>query len=179
MLPAATSAATWTRRSGSARQGQRPCRRATSLCWSGQYESIQRVRERLKLVLPITLLLVFLLLYLNTGSVVKTDDHLAGGSVLRHGRHLAAHLLGYNMSIAVWVGLIALMGVDAETGVFMLLYLDLSYAEAAARGQLSTWPQLPRCDRARRGQTSAPEGHDRRLHALRTAAHHVVQRRRS
>ena len=50
--------------------------------------------------------------------------------------------MGYNMSVAVWVGLIALLGVDAETAVFMLLYLDLSCAEAAARGQLSTWPQL-------------------------------------
>ena len=50
--------------------------------------------------------------------------------------------MGYNMSVAVWVGLIALLGVDAETAVFMLLYLDLSCAEAAARGQLSTWTQL-------------------------------------
>ena len=63
----------------------------------------------------------------------QDHDHRAGGAVLRSGRDLASVPLGYNMSIGVWVGLIALMGVDAETGVFMLLYLDLAYDEAKGR----------------------------------------------
>ncbi len=112
------------------------------LVWSGQYESIQRVRERLKLVLPITLFAVFLLLYANTGSVVKTCIILLAVPFSGIGAIWLLHWMGYNMSVAVWVGLIALLGVDAETAVFMLLYLDLSCAEAAARGKLSTWREL-------------------------------------
>jgi len=112
------------------------------LVWSGQYESIQRVRERLKLVLPITLFAVVLLLYANTGSAVKTGIILLAVPFSGIGAIWLLHWMGYNMSVAVWVGLIALLGVDAETAVFMLLYLDLSCAEAAARGQLSSWRQL-------------------------------------
>jgi Cu(I)/Ag(I) efflux system membrane protein CusA/SilA len=112
------------------------------LVWSGQYESIQRVRERLKTVLPFTLFAVFLLLYVNTGSVAKTSIILLAVPFSGIGAVWLLYWMGYNMSVAVWVGLIALLGVDAETAVFMLLYLDLSCNEAAARGQLSTWPQL-------------------------------------
>jgi Cu(I)/Ag(I) efflux system membrane protein CusA/SilA len=112
------------------------------LVWSGQYESIQRVRERLKMVLPITIFAVFLLLYANTGSVAKTFIILLAVPFSGIGAVWLLYWMGYNMSVAVWVGLIALLGVDAETAVFMLLYLDLSCAEAAARGQLSTWSQL-------------------------------------
>jgi Cu(I)/Ag(I) efflux system membrane protein CusA/SilA len=112
------------------------------LVWSGQYESIQRVRERLKMVLPITIFAVFLLLYANTGSVAKTFLILLSVPFSAIGAIWLLHWMGYNMSVAVWVGLIALLGVDAETAVFMLLYLDLSCAEAAARGKLSTWRQL-------------------------------------
>jgi copper/silver efflux system protein len=112
------------------------------LVWSGQYESIQRVRERLKMVLPFTLFAVFLLLYANTGSVAKTSIILLAVPFSGIGAIWLLHWMGYNMSVAVWVGLIALLGVDAETAVFMLLYLDLSCNEAAARGQLSTPRQL-------------------------------------
>ncbi len=112
------------------------------LVWSGQYESIQRVRERLKMVLPVTLLAVFLLLYANTGSVAKTAIILLAVPFSGIGAIWLLHWMGYNMSVAVWVGLIALLGVDAETAVFMLLYLDLSCAEAAARGELTCWWQL-------------------------------------
>jgi Cu(I)/Ag(I) efflux system membrane protein CusA/SilA len=112
------------------------------LVWSGQYESIQRVRERLKMVLPVTLLAVFLLLYANTGSVAKTAIILLAVPFSGIGAIWLLHWMGYNMSVAVWVGLIALLGVDAETAVFMLLYLDLSCAEAAARGELTCWRQL-------------------------------------
>lgn len=112
------------------------------LVWSGQYESMQRVRERLKTVLPVTLLIVCLLLYANTGSAVKTGMILLAVPFSAIGAIWLLYLLGYNMSVAVWVGLIALLGVDAETAVFMLLYLDLSYHEALARGAIRGWDGL-------------------------------------
>jgi Cu(I)/Ag(I) efflux system membrane protein CusA/SilA len=113
-----------------------------SLSWSGQYELMQRVRERLRLVVPITIFLVFILLYLNTHSVVKTLIVFAAVPFSAVGAIWLLHWLGYNMSIAVWVGLIALMGVDAETGVFMLLYLDLSYESWKQSGLLKSWKDL-------------------------------------
>jgi Cu(I)/Ag(I) efflux system membrane protein CusA/SilA len=107
-----------------------------TLAWSGQYEAMERVRERLKVVLPLTLLLIFVLLYCNTGSTSKTVLVLLAVPFSAVGAIWLLYLLGYNMSIGVWVGLIALMGVDAETGVFMLLYLDLAYEEARRAGRL-------------------------------------------
>ena len=107
-----------------------------SLEWSGQYESMLRVRERLKLVLPITITLIALLLYANTGSSVKAGIVLLAVPFSAVGAVWLMWLLDYNVSIAAWVGMIALMGLDAETGVFMLLFLDLSYEEAKARGLL-------------------------------------------
>ena len=112
------------------------------LVWSGQYESMERVKERLKLVLPITLFIVFLLLYFNTGSAVKTCIILLAVPFSAIGAFWLLYLLGYNMSIAVWVGLIALLGVDAETAVFMLLYLDLAYQDAIKLGQMNNWDDL-------------------------------------
>lgn len=112
------------------------------LVWSGQYESMERVQERLKIVLPITLFVVFLLLYLNTKSLVKTTIILLAVPFSAIGAIWFVHLLGYNMSIAVWVGFIALLGVDAETAVFMLLYLDLAYSEAVAKGKMRGWDDL-------------------------------------
>jgi Cu(I)/Ag(I) efflux system membrane protein CusA/SilA len=113
-----------------------------SLSWSGQYEFLQRVRERLRLVVPITIFLVFILLYLNTKSVVKTLIIFAAVPFSAVGAIWLLHWLGYNLSIAVWVGLIALMGVDAETGVFMLLYLDLAYESWRQAGRLKSWKDL-------------------------------------
>jgi Cu(I)/Ag(I) efflux system membrane protein CusA/SilA len=113
-----------------------------SLGWSGQYEYMQRVRERLTFVLPLTIFLIFVLLYLNTKSVVKTLIVLLAVPFSAVGAIWLLHWLGYNMSIAVWVGLIALMGVDAETGVFMLLYLDLAYHEWQRAGRLKGWTDL-------------------------------------
>jgi Cu(I)/Ag(I) efflux system membrane protein CusA/SilA len=112
------------------------------LVWSGQYEYMQRVRERLKLVVPVTLFIVFLLLYFNTGSAVKTCIILLAVPFSAIGAVWFLYLLHYNMSIAVWVGLIALLGVDAETAVFMLLYLDLAYREAQQRGEMRNWNDL-------------------------------------
>jgi copper/silver efflux system protein len=110
--------------------------------WSGQYESMQRVKEKLKIVLPITLFVVFLLLYFNTRSVVKTLIILMAVPFSAIGAIWFLYLLHYNMSIAVWVGLIALLGVDAETAVFMLLYLDLAYHDAISKGQMRSWDHL-------------------------------------
>jgi Cu(I)/Ag(I) efflux system membrane protein CusA/SilA len=110
--------------------------------WSGQYEAMARVRDRLKLIVPLTLLLVFLLLYFNTRSLAKTAIVALAVPFSAIGAIWYLYLLGYNMSIAVWVGLIALMGVDAETGVFMLLYLDLSYEQARKEGRLRSLAAL-------------------------------------
>ncbi|HKA18783.1 MAG TPA: efflux RND transporter permease subunit [Blastocatellia bacterium] len=104
------------------------------LIWSGQFENMARVKERLFVVVPITIFLIFLLLYFNTRSVTKTMIILLAVPFSAVGAIWFLYFLGYNMSIAVWVGLIALMGVDAETGMFMLLYLDIAYHEAQAKG---------------------------------------------
>jgi copper/silver efflux system protein len=112
------------------------------LVWSGQYEFMQRVAQRLKLVVPITLFIVFLLLYFNTGSAIKTMIILLAVPFSAIGAIWFLYLLHYNMSIAVWVGLIALLGVDAETAVFMLLYLDLAYQHALKTGGIHSWDDL-------------------------------------
>jgi Cu(I)/Ag(I) efflux system membrane protein CusA/SilA len=104
------------------------------LIWSGQFENMERVKDRLFVVVPITIFLIFLLLYFNTRSVAKTLIIFLAVPFSAVGAIWFLYLLGYNMSIAVWVGLIALMGVDAETGMFMLLYLDIAYHEAQAKG---------------------------------------------
>jgi copper/silver efflux system protein len=109
-----------------------------ALAWSGQYENMLRVKERLKLILPLTLVLIFGLLYLNTKSSFKAAVVMLAVPFSAIGAVWLLWLLDYNVSIAVWVGLIALMGLDAETGVFMLLFLDLSYDEAKRGGRLRT-----------------------------------------
>jgi len=109
-----------------------------TLQWSGQYENLQRVTERLKVVLPLTLFLIAVLLYLNTKSWVKTGIVLLAVPFSLIGAVWFLWILGYNISIAVWVGMIALMGLDAETGVFMLLFLDLAYQEAVRAGRMRT-----------------------------------------
>jgi Cu(I)/Ag(I) efflux system membrane protein CusA/SilA len=113
-----------------------------TLAWSGQYEAMERVRERLKVVLPLTLFLIFLLLYLNTKSTAKTMLILLAVPFSAVGAIWLLYLLGYNMSIGVWVGLIALMGVDAETAVFMLLYLDLAFEERRLAGHMHSLADL-------------------------------------
>jgi Cu(I)/Ag(I) efflux system membrane protein CusA/SilA len=112
------------------------------LHWSGQYENMQRVRDRLKIVVPITLSLIFLLLYLNTKSAFKAGLVMLAVPFSAIGAIWLFYLLDYNVSIAAWVGMIALMGLDAETGVFMLLFLDLSYEEHARSGRLRTVADL-------------------------------------
>ncbi len=113
-----------------------------SLNWSGQYENMLRVEERLKIVVPVTLFLIFLLLYLNTGSTVKTLIVLLAVPFSLVGAVWFLYILDYNVSIAVWVGMIALMGLDAETGVFMLMYLDFACDEQKKQGRLGTQAEL-------------------------------------
>jgi Cu(I)/Ag(I) efflux system membrane protein CusA/SilA len=113
-----------------------------SLEWSGQYENMLRVRERLKVVVPITLFLIVFLLYMNTRSAAKAGIVLLAVPFSAVGAVWLMWALDYNVSIAAWVGMIALMGLDAETGVFMLLFLDLSYAEARAKGRLRSRAEL-------------------------------------
>jgi copper/silver efflux system protein len=115
-----------------------------AVIWSGQYEAMQRVQERLTVIIPLTLFFIILLLYLNTRSAVKTMIVLLAVPFSAVGAVWFLYLLDYNMSIGVWVGLIALLGVDAETGVFMLLYLDLAYAQAKKEGRLGSRQELHR-----------------------------------
>lgn len=113
-----------------------------SITWSGQYENMVRVRERLKVILPITLFLIFLLLYMNTRSTVKAAIVMLAVPFSLVGAVWYLWILGYHVSIAVWVGMIALMGLDAETGVFMLLFLDLSYQDAVRAGKMNSSDDL-------------------------------------
>jgi len=110
--------------------------------WAGQYKYLLRTRAHLKVILPLTLIIVILLLYFNTGSLIKTTIVLLAVPFSAIGAVWLLYLLGYNMSIAVWVGLIALLGVDAETGVFMLLYLDLAYEARKKNGLMNTRSDL-------------------------------------
>jgi Cu(I)/Ag(I) efflux system membrane protein CusA/SilA len=107
-----------------------------SLQWSGQYENMIRVRERLKVVVPVTLVLIFALLYANTRSAFKSTVVMLAVPFSAIGAIWLFWLLDYNVSIAAWVGMIALLGLDAETGVFMLLFLDLAWDDAKKRGAL-------------------------------------------
>jgi copper/silver efflux system protein len=107
-----------------------------AVSFSGQYENMLRVKERLKLILPLTLVLIFALLYWNTRSSFKAAVVMLAVPFSAIGAVWLLWALDYNVSIAVWVGLIALMGLDAETGVFMLLFLDLSHDEAKREGRL-------------------------------------------
>lgn len=113
-----------------------------ALAWSGQYENMLRVRERLKVVVPVTLFLIFALLYMNTKSLVKASIVMMAVPFSLIGAVWFLWVLDYNISIAAWVGMIALMGLDAETGVFMLLFLDLSYEDAKRKGKLRSRAEL-------------------------------------
>ncbi len=109
-----------------------------NIVWSGQYEYIQSTHARLMVVIPLTLLIIFVILYLSTKSLVKTGIVFLAVPFSLVGAFWLLYLLDYNMSIAVWVGLIALAGLDAETGVVMLLYLDLAHKRWAEQGRMLT-----------------------------------------
>jgi Cu(I)/Ag(I) efflux system membrane protein CusA/SilA len=107
-----------------------------NIFWSGEYESMVRAYKRLWIVGPLTLLIIVFIIYLNTKSLVKTAIVLLAVPFSLVGAFWMLYLLGYNLSVAVAVGLIALAGLDAETGVVMLLYLDLAYEQWRKEGKL-------------------------------------------
>jgi Cu(I)/Ag(I) efflux system membrane protein CusA/SilA len=113
-----------------------------TLVWSGQYEAMQRVRERLTVILPLTLFLIMLLLYMNTKSFTETMLIILAVPFSAVGAIWFLYFLGYNMSIGVWVGLIALLGVDAETAIFMLLYLNIAFEGAKKEGKMKSLADL-------------------------------------
>lgn len=108
------------------------------LQWSGEYEYLLRTHQRLRLVIPLTAFIIFVLIYLNTKSLTKTAIVLSAVPFSLVGSFWLLHLLGYHLSIAVWVGIIALAGLDAETGVVMLLYLELAYERWRREGRLKS-----------------------------------------
>ncbi len=98
-----------------------------NIVWSGQYEYMLKARATLMVVIPLTLLIIFIIIYMNTKSMVKTGIIFVALPLSLVGCFWYIYLLGYNMSVAVWIGIIALAGISAETGVVMLLYLDLAF----------------------------------------------------
>jgi copper/silver efflux system protein len=110
--------------------------------WAGQFQYIKQAEARLKIVVPLTLLIIFVLIYFNTRSVVKTCIVLLAVPFSLIGAFWLLWLLGYHMSVAVWVGLIALAGLDAETGVVMLLYLDHAWEKFRAEGRMKSIADL-------------------------------------
>jgi Cu(I)/Ag(I) efflux system membrane protein CusA/SilA len=109
-----------------------------TIVWSGQYEYLQAAEERFRVIIPLTLLLILLIIYLNTRSLIKTGIVLLAVPFSLVGAFWLLYLLGYHLSVAAWVGIIALAGLDAETGVVMLLYLDLSHRLWGDQGRLLT-----------------------------------------
>ena len=112
------------------------------ILWSGDFEYLLKTRERLKLVIPLTMVIILLLLYFNTKSLTKTAIILLAVPFSLVGSFWLLYILNYNMSTAVWIGIIAMAGIDAETGVVMLLYLDLAYNQWKKEGRLRTTDDL-------------------------------------
>jgi Cu(I)/Ag(I) efflux system membrane protein CusA/SilA len=113
-----------------------------NIFWSGEYEYMLKARQRLMIVVPLTLLLIILIIYLNTRSAIKTAIVMLAVPFSLVGAIGILALLHYNLSVAVWVGIIALAGLDAETGVVMLLYLDLAYDDWKKRGLMTNLAHL-------------------------------------
>jgi Cu(I)/Ag(I) efflux system membrane protein CusA/SilA len=113
-----------------------------SIEWGGQGQAMQRVRQRLMIIVPVTIAMIVLLLLLNTKSMTKTMIVLLAVPFSSIGAVWSIYLCHYNLSIAVWVGILALLSIDAETGVFMLFYLDLAFKEAIQEGRLKNWADL-------------------------------------
>jgi Cu(I)/Ag(I) efflux system membrane protein CusA/SilA len=113
-----------------------------NIFWSGEYEYMQKAKERFMVVIPLTLLIIILIIYLNTRSAIKTAIVMLAVPFSLVGAVGILAILHYNLSVAVWVGIIALAGLDAETGVVMLLYLDLAYEDWKKRGLMSELTHL-------------------------------------
>jgi Cu(I)/Ag(I) efflux system membrane protein CusA/SilA len=112
------------------------------LVWAGQYQYMERAKEKLKLMVPLTLLIIFILLYMNFDSLSKTLIVFLSVPFSLVGSIWLLYLIGYHMSVAVWVGIIALAGVAAETGVIMLVYIDEAYEKRKQAGHMQTIQDL-------------------------------------
>jgi Cu(I)/Ag(I) efflux system membrane protein CusA/SilA len=113
-----------------------------TLTWSGQYEYMQRAERRLMIVIPLTVFIIFIIIYINTKSLAKTAIVFLALPFALVGAVWLLFLSHYNLSIAVWVGMIALAGLSAETGVVMLLYLDIAYQEWRSKGRMRSLDDL-------------------------------------
>ena len=113
-----------------------------SRVWSGTFRNLEETEERLRLILPLTGILIVLLLYLGSGSWFRVAVILLAVPFSLIGAFWFLFALDYDLSIAVWVGIIALLGVDAETGQIMLLYLDSEFDRAKSRGAMRTLDEL-------------------------------------
>ena len=142
--------------------------------WAGQFVYLERAKERLAIVVPLTLLIVFMLLYMNTGSIIETGIVLLAVPFSLVGAIWLMWFLDYNMSIAVWVGLIALAGLDAETGVIMLLYLKLAYGTFRSRAA----SRIPRIFRSRPSTSVEPESPSVRATSSPSRSHASARARR-
>ena len=109
-----------------------------NIVWSGQFEYMEKARARLMVIIPLTILIIFVIIYLSTKSLIKTGIVFLAVPFSLVGAFWLLYLLDYNTSIAVWVGIIALAGLDAETGVVMLLYLDLAHKQWGDQGRMRT-----------------------------------------
>lgn len=112
------------------------------LVWSGDFEYMLKTRDRLKTVIPLTIAVILLLIYFNTKSVTKTAIILLAVPFSLVGSFWLLYILNYNMSTAVWIGIIAMAGIDAETGVIMLLYLDIAYRQRKQEGKMNSTEDL-------------------------------------
>ena len=113
-----------------------------SIVWSGQFEYMQAAKERFLVIIPLTVLIIFLIIYMSTRSVIKTAIVFLAVPFSLVGAFWFLYLLGYHTSVAVWVGVIALAGLDAETGVVMLLYLDIAHKRWGDSGRMLTHGDL-------------------------------------
>jgi len=113
-----------------------------SIVWSGQFEYMESARKRFAVIIPLTVLIIFVIIYASTKSMVKTSIVFLAVPFSLVGAFWFLWLLDYNMSVAVWVGVIALAGLDAETGVVMLLYLDLAHKLWGDNGRMKTLGDL-------------------------------------
>jgi Cu(I)/Ag(I) efflux system membrane protein CusA/SilA len=113
-----------------------------TVVWSGEFENMERMQKRMMVVIPLTIFIILFIIFLNTKSLTKTAIVFLAVPFSLVGAIWFIYILGYNMSLAVWVGIIALAGLDAETGVIMLLYLEHAYEDAKKKGVMNTLAEL-------------------------------------
>jgi copper/silver efflux system protein len=113
-----------------------------TVVWSGEFENMERMQKRMMVVIPLTLFIILFIIFLNTRSLVKTAIVFLAVPFSLVGAIWFIYILGYNTSLAVWVGMIALAGLDAETGVIMLLYLEHAFDAAKKKGAMQSLADL-------------------------------------